>query len=576
MIIAPFIGEQNSAYYPFRLFNIKMVTKILNSRTSTIAFATIIIAASTFVSGLLGMFKMRLLAERFDVAFTLDSYFAAFRIPDLLSATLITGGIIVSFLPLFSQYFKKEEKKAWEFTNNLINIAFFIFLFLCLFIWIFAPILIELIAPGFPEAQKELTVSLTRIMFIGPLLFALSGIFSGILQHFDRFIAYALAPILYNVGIIFGIVFLSRFFEQGIYGAAFGVVLGALLHLLIQIPPALKCGYKYKFSFNLKDIGFKKFSWLMLPRMVSQASSQINLIVITVIASLLAAGSVAVFNFANSLYLFPIAIGGVSFAVAYFPSFSRNLANGEKNKFIENFSIIFKQIVFLMLPISLIAFLLRAQIVRLVLGTGEFGWTETRLTAATLGAFALGMVFASVLPLLVRAFFSLQDTKTPAVATVFSMILNIALSLIFVFLIKESATINSFIASVFKLEGIDDFRVIGLALAVALATMVQFFLLLWLLKKKMNTFPLRNIGCSCSKILIASLIMATAVYFSLRVVVLFVELTTFTAVLFQLIFASLLGLIVYFFVLKLLRSEDLERFVGFFTRQIKYLKKVNE
>ncbi len=545
-----------------------MVEKILNSKAKTITFAAFLVGGSTLISGLLGVLKMRLLAEKFKIE-TLDSYFAAFRIPDLISATLITGGIIVSFLPLFSQHFQKDEKKAWKLANNMISVSFAFLAVACAGIWIFAPQLVGIIAPGFPDAQN--TVALTRIMFVSPLIFALSGIFSGVLQHFDRFLAYSLAPILYNVGIIFGIIFLSELFEKDkmIYGVAWGVVIGAVLHLLVQIPPAIKSGYRYRFVFNIKDSELIKVSKLMIPRMISQASAQINLIVITAIASLLTAGSVAVFNFANNLYLFPVAIVGVSFAVAAFPSFSRSLANGRSGEFMANLSSTLRQIVFIMLPLSIMFLILRAQIVRIVLGTGEFGWTETRLTAAALGVFSLSMIFAALIPLIIRAFFSFQDTKTPAIVSIVSVALNIALSFFFVFMMKEGSILHSLMSSIFKLTSIEDIRVVGLALAVSIATAFQLITLLCLLKRKTKSFPLKEMGSSIIKVVIASVIMAVVTYFALRIALFFVQLTTFVAVFFQTSFAFLFGAAAYLIILRLLGSRELKTFQSFIISKIR-------
>ncbi len=535
-----------------------MVEKILNSKARTITLAAVIVGLSTLVSGLLGVLKMRLLAGEFDVGFTLDSYFAAFRIPDLISATIITGGIIVSFLPLFSQNFQKKEDQAWDLANNMINISFIFLVVISIFTWIFAPQLVSVIAPGFSGAQKELTINLARIMFVSPIIFAISAIFSGILQHFDRFFAYAIAPILYNVGIIFGILFLADFFQEPICGVAWGVVIGALMHLGIQIPPAVSSGYRYRFRFKLKDPEFAKVIKLIGPRMISQASSQLNLIVITAIGSLLTAGSIALFNFANNLYLFPVAIIGTSFATAAFPSFSRSLANGDMKRFIDDFFSTVRQILFIMIPASAMIFILRAQIVRLTLGTGEFGWTETRLTAATLGIFTLAMIFASLLPLIVRVFFSFQDTKTPAIISVVSIGFNIALSFLFISLLNKDTIFHQFALSSLKLSGIEDIRIIGLAAALSIATFFQFIFLSHFLRKKIDSFPLKKIGISLVKTITGTIVMALVTYISLRVAVFFVQLTTFKAVFIQLALASSLGVFTYLATLYLLDSDELK------------------
>ncbi len=535
-----------------------MIERILNSRAKTITFAAFLVGLSTLVSGLLGILKLRLLASKFNLH-DLDSYFAAFRFPDLISATLITGGIIVSFLPLFSQYFQKKDEDAWSLTNNILSISVVIFSFLCGIIWIFAPFFVDIIVPGFTGPQKELAVSLTRIMFISPLIFSISAIFSGVLQYFDRFLVYALAPIFYNFGIIFGIVVLSRLFHDNpIFGVAYGVVLGAVLHLLIQIPPAIKCGYKFKFTFNLQESGIRRIGRLMIPRMIGQASSQISLIAITFIASFLAVGSVAIFNFANNLYLFPVAIIGVSFAVAAFPSFSKHLANGEKRSFFKNFSASFRRIIFIMLPVSFMTLILRAQIVRLVLGGGDFGWAETRLTAAALGIFSLAIFFSSFVPLIVRVFFSLQDTKTPAIASVASVFLNVVAALVFTSFLREGGFLYPFIFTIFKLEGIPDIRVVGLAFAVSLAAIFQFFILLYFLKKRMPDLPFMGIWNSFKKILVASLFMGMGAYFALKLAVVFVDLTTFWAVLFQASFSFSIGVVIYLIVLYGLKSRELK------------------
>lgn len=535
-----------------------MVEKILNSKARTITLAAVIVGLSTLVSGLLGVLKMRLLAGKFDVGFTLDSYFAAFRIPDLISATIITGGIIVSFLPLFSQNFQKKEDRAWDLANNMINISFIFLVVISIFTWIFAPQLVSVIAPGFSGAQKELTINLARIMFVSPIIFAISAIFSGILQHFDRFFAYAIAPILYNVGIIFGILFLADFFQEPICGVAWGVVIGALMHLGIQILPAVSSGYRYRFRFKLKDPEFAKVIKLIGPRMISQASSQLNLIVITAIGSLLTAGSIALFNFANNLYLFPVAIIGTSFATAAFPSFSRSLANGDMKRFIDDFFSTVRQILFIMIPASAMIFILRAQIVRLTLGTGEFGWTETRLTAATLGIFTLAMIFASLLPLIVRVFFSFQDTKTPAIISVVSIGFNIALSFLFISLLNKDTIFHQFALSSLKLSGIEDIRIIGLAAALSIATFFQFIFLSHFLRKKIDSFPLKKIGISLVKTITGTIVMALVTYISLRVAVFFVQLTTFKAVFIQLALASSLGVFTYLATLYLLDSDELK------------------
>jgi putative peptidoglycan lipid II flippase len=349
-----------------------MLNHILNSKTKTITFAAFLLALSTLISRILGLVRDRLLAGRFGAGEELDIYFAAFRIPDFFYGILIAGGITAAFLPVFSEYFSKKTSKEneWspqvlEFTNNILNCFLILLILICLILAIFAPLIIKFIIPGFSPENKALTIALTRIIFLSPIFFGLSSVFSGILHFFNKFLVYSLAPILYNLGIIFGILFLVPSF--GVFGLAYGVILGAFLHLIIQIPAAKNSGFKYKPLFNFKYSGLKKVFKLMIPRTIGSAAYHINLVVITAIASTLTAGSITIFNFSNNLHYFPIGLIGTSFAISSFPVFSKFWARGQKREFLDSFSSSFRQIIFFIIPISLLIFILRAQIVRLVL-----------------------------------------------------------------------------------------------------------------------------------------------------------------------------------------------------------------
>lgn len=535
-----------------------MIKRIFNSETKTVTFAALLIAASVFISRVLGLVRDRLLAGRFGAGEELDIYFAAFRIPDFIYGILIVGGITAAFLPVFSEYFNKREGKEWpdkalEFVSNVINSFLVLLVLICGILALLTPFLIRFIAPGFSEAGRELTIDLTRIMFLSPVLFGISSIFSGVLHYFNRFLAYSLAPILYNLGIIFGILFLVPLF--GVYGLVYGVILGALFHLLIQIPAALSAGFKYRLILNFKFPGLVKLLYLMIPRTIGTAAYHINLIVITSIASTLAVGSIAIFNFSNNLHYVPIGLIGVSFAVSSFPVFSRFWANGQRKEFLDNFSLSFRQIIFLIVPVIFLMFLLRAQIVRLVLGTGEFGWWETRLTAACLGLFALGIFGGSLNPLLIRAFFALQDTKTPVLISVFSMALNIVLSFLFVFLLKGSF-LRDFFVQVLRLKGIENISVIGLPLALSLAVSSQLLLLFFFLYKKIGDFRIRGILDSFGRVFSASLVMIAVSYLVRQFTGRFLSLTNFWEVFLQTLLTILSGALVYFILVFVFRSPE--------------------
>jgi putative peptidoglycan lipid II flippase len=524
-----------------------MLTSFFNSQTKTITFAAILLGISALVSGLLGLFRDRLLAAYFGASSDLDIYFAAFRIPDFVYGILIMGGISAVFLPIFAEYFQRNKEEAWQFTSNLLNVFLILLIFFCGLLALFTPWLIQFIAPGFGPEEKSLAISLTRIMFLSPIFFGLSSVFSGVLHYFNRFLAYSLAPILYNLGIILGIVFFVPIF--GLSGLAYGVVLGAFFHWVIQAPAAKSSGFKYWPVFDFKFPGLIKVFRLMIPRTIGAAAYHLNLIVITAIASTLSIGSIAIFNLADHLQHFPVALIGASFAIAAFPTLSRTWVSNFKGEFLGSFSSTFRQVLFLIIPVSVLILLLRVPIVRFVLGAGEFDELAVQLTAASLGLFCLGMFAFSAIPFLARVFYSFQNTKTPTLIGIGSMILNVVLAVFLVWSLRFPNFFSGFMIAALRLENIEDITVIGLPLALSLAGIFQFSLLLFFLKKERGEIGLREIRQSFWKIVLASFFMVVAVYLVLQAV---------SGVLAQIIFAGTTGVVSYFLLTLLFKSPELK------------------
>jgi putative peptidoglycan lipid II flippase len=535
-----------------------MIKKALARKTKNITEAAYILAASSIFSALLGLFRDRLLAGRFGAGEELDIYYAAFRIPNLVFGLLISGGVIAAFLPVFSEYYSKNKKEAWRLTSNVLNVFLFFSILICALLAIFVPVFINLIVPGFNPQNKALTILLTRIIFLSPIFFGISNIFASVLQYFNRFFVYALAPIFYNLGIIFGILFLAPIF--GLPGLAYGVILGAFFHWFVQVPTVIRCGFSWRPIFDLFSSGLRKIFRLMVPRTISALTSHFNLIIITAIASTLGAGNIAIFNFSEHLRSLPIGIVGGSFAVAAYPFLARSWANQRKEKFLKNFSLTFRQILFLIIPLSFSIFVLRAQIVRLILGTGKFGWLETQLTAASLGLFAIGIFAYALIPFIVRAFFSLQDTKTPLFVSIFSLSLNIGLSFLFVWLLKFPNFFSDSIASFLKLQGIENFSVVGLPLALTFSGIFQLLLLLVYLYRKVGDFYLKEIWSSFSRIVLVSLVMAICLWLTLHFMAGFVNMQKALGVLTQTAFASLVGVFVFGLLVYFLKFEELKFF----------------
>lgn len=543
--------------------------KIFNSQTKTVTFAAILLSLSALISRILGLVRNGLLAGYFGTKSEANVYLAAFRIPDLIYNLLIVGGLAVAFLPIFSEHYSKNKEKAWEMTNYLLNVFLFFLILASLVLFIFTPWIVKIIVPGFSPQEKVLTALLTRIMFLSPIFFGLSSVFSGILHYFNRFLSYSLAPILYNLGIIAGILFFYPIF--GLLGLAYGVILGAFCHWLIQIPSAKNCGFRYRFLFNFKHPDLRAIFRLMVPRVLAIAAQQINLLVITAIASTII-GGVAIFSYANDLYYFPVGLIGIPFALAAFPALSRDWSTGQKKKFIKSFSSIFRQILFLVIPISFLIFILRAQLVRLILGTlgpGEFGWSDTRLTAACLGIFSIGIFASALIPFISRAFFSFQNTKTPTLVAAIAFTLNIIWSLSFVWLLRFSNPFQAFLVNNLKLKGIEDISVTGLPLAFSLAAILQLILLLIFLYKEIGDFRLKEIWQSALKFLLTSLLMGLIAYSTLYIAANFVNMEKVFGVFSQTILAGFSGFLVYFGLAFFFKFPELSTIISSFKKQFR-------
>lgn len=531
-------------------------SQLFHSHTKTIAMAAGLLMVSSFISGILGLIRNGLLSWRFGAGETTDIYLAAFRIPDFLYGVLIMGGITAVFLPIFSESLERNKKEAWEFTSNLLNILLAALAILSVIAFLFAPILIQLVAPGFSLDQRDVAASLTRLMLLSPIFLGISSIFSGVLQYFGKFAAYALAPILYNIGIIIGILFLVPLF--GIWGLGLGVVGGALLHLLVQVPAAVKLGFHWEPLFHIQHPLISKVFRLALPRTIAAAGFHINLIVITALASIISTGSITIFNYANDIQHLPIGLIGASFAIAAFPALSRFFAEQNIERFRTAFLHTFRQIAFLVVPVSLMLFLLRAQIVRLVYGAGDkFTWDDTRLTAAVLGIFAFGILFQAFIPFLARTFFSTQNTKTPTIISIATVILNILLAIVFLKIFSSINVFTEVFISFLKLEGIADIRVLALPLALAISGIFQFLLLILFLRKYIRDMLEREMVTSLLKTGISAIILVSVTYALLQLYGGIFALRTYGEVFWQLVIASFGGGVVYFGVAFFLRSTEM-------------------
>lgn len=524
----------------FKFFN----NKILNGQSRTITSAAIVLAGATLASRFLGLLRDRLLAGHFGAGDTLDIYYAAFRIPDLVYNLLILGALSAGFIPVFVSLWGKnneEDKAAWHFVSSLLNILAIGMVILGGIFFLAAPYIMKLITPGFSGEKMNLTVQMSRLMFLSPILLGVSSVWGGVLQSLKRFFIFSLTPIFYNLGIILGILFLVPRF--GIFGLAYGVVLGAFLHMLVQLPTILHLGFRFRFVLDWKDAGVRRLSKVTVPRVLDLAISQLNFVAITMLASGLTAGSLAVFNLAYNIWNFPLGIFAAPLAIAAFPTLAQNAAQKDRRVFAQNFSSTFRQILFLIIPASALFLVLRAQIVRVILGTGKFDWTDTILTINTLQYFALALFAEALNLLLIRSFFAHEDTKTPLIL--------------------------GFISSVFRIGGAWFFSrylgeaglgVAGLALGYAFGGILLFFLLWVFLRRKAGGLNETEIIKSGGKIIAASVVAGGAAWLVLRILAVFFDTHTVLGIFTQGFVAGVSGIAVYILAGLALRSPEMQVF----------------
>lgn len=475
---------------------------------SGIFSAALIIALTYSVSMILGIFRERILVSRFFPCCRaeLDSYYAAFRIPDIIFQLIVIGALSSAFIPVFSDRLEKDQKEAYSLASSLINIFLLFFLILCVIIYFFAKPFSQLIAGGFSDSQINLMTGMTRIMLLAQIFFLVSSFFSAIVQTQRRFLLPSLSPIVYNLGIIFSILLLSN--RLGIWSAVFGVVLGAFLHLLIQIPLLLKLGYKYNFVFDFKNYGVRKVIRLMIPRTLALAASQFETTYSVFLATSLVSGSLTIYNLAQRLVDLPVRLLGTSVGQAALPTLSNSLAQGKKEEFKRIFSQSLNQILYLAFPVTALFLVLRVQAVRFAYGAKSFPWVATLTTGRTLAVIVLSIFSQSAVQLLVRGFYAFHDTLIPFLISVISVLLNVSLSIYFV-------------------RGLD-LGIFGLALSFSISNFVNFLLLLIFFQFGKEKFLAKTDVFGWMKMIIASLFSASAAWILLRVLDKYVFDTTRT------------------------------------------------
>ena len=367
----------------------------------------------------MGGWRERTFAQAFGASRALDAYNAAFLIPDLLFNILIASGIAAAFVPIFLEIFHSNRQKAYEYTSSVISGATGLMLFSAVVIFLFADSIAFLAAPGFIKEDLALVAKILRILAISPILFGISNTFGAMLVAKKRFLFYGLSPIMYNLGIIGGVIFLSPNF--GVIGIAIGTVVGAFLHMLMRCIDAVLSGFRFKLNFQFKTPEFKKTIQLMIPKMFGHPVELAMFWGFTVIASGLSVGSVAIMSFARNFQSVPVSLIGITFSTTAFPVMAKAISDHSQEEFKKTLKNSFWLILGGSVLAALVTFLIREPLIRIVLGGGNFTEEAIQRTATMLGVFTLAMPTESLRHLLARAFYATKNTTVPVVLSIIGL-----------------------------------------------------------------------------------------------------------------------------------------------------------
>jgi putative peptidoglycan lipid II flippase len=516
--------------------------------------AAYVLALFAVGSQILAIVRDRLLAHTFGAGPELDLYYTAFRIPDLL---FVLFASVLSVYVLLPYVAREDESKQATSGKEVLSQVFTIFLVVytvaSFLIAITAPLYLHIIFPGFTEHLDTLTL-LMQVLLLQPFLLGLSSLCGVVTQMSHRFVLYAISPLLYNIGIIVGIAVLYPMF--GLLGLVSGVVLGALGHLLVQVPYMLNSTHRFGLAtkFDWKLLG--KIIGSAIPRALTLSVNQIVMLIFVGMATVMASGSVSVFQFAYNLQSVPLAIIGMSYSVAAFPTLSLLYAKQDKHGFNLQLLTAFRHIIFWSMPIIALVIVLRAQIVRVLLGSGEFDWADTRLTAAVLAVFVFSLVAQAILLLLTRAFYACGRVMIPLIIALFSGTLAVALAIIFSSSYGNAHMAQSVIESWLRVSGVGGTEILALVVAFAIGQFVQllFMMIVSVRHFQIKYHLLMRLLWQSS---LAAFMGGSAAYITLVFIVGGVNQETFIGIFIQGLTAGIAGLVAVILVYRAVQSPEL-------------------
>jgi putative peptidoglycan lipid II flippase len=517
--------------------------------------AAYLIGFFAFLSQLLGLVRDRILAGMFGASGPLDVYYAAFRIPDVVFASVASFVLLFVLIPFLTRKLEENQAAARKFISEVTTVFTAAMIGVSVILFFLVPALSHLFYPGFSGTQHDTLVTLTRILLLSPILLGLSNIVASVTQITRRFVIYSLSPILYNAGIIVGVVVFYPLF--GMEGLAYGVCLGALLHLGIQLPSLARERLVPYLTNRIIWSDIRSLVLVSIPRTMALALDQLVLLALVGIASRFPGGSITVFTFALNINLAPLTIIGVSYSVAAFPTLAALFSNGEKETFVSHLLTAVRHILFWSLPATALFIVLRAHIVRVVLGSGAFDWSATRLTAAVMGILVLSIAAHGLMLLFVRAYYAAGRTARPLLVNIGTSVFTLAAALASVWVFERVPAFRFFLESLFRVADVPGTIVLTIALGYTVG-MFADALCFWLLfRKDFGGHVPGAVYKTLWESFAASIIAGGAAYMALRILEPFVDLNSFLGVLLHGVASGFVGSVAAIVVLLLLRNQEL-------------------
>lgn len=534
---------------------VERILNLLNKEWSGLHEAALLLGVAAVASQILGLLRDRLFAHIFGAGATLDVYYASFRIPDFLFVSIASFVSVTVLIPFLIERIGKGEEEGKAFIDRIFTVFFMTMVAVSIAVFFAVPKLTAMLFPGIIGNFHEELVLLTRIMLLSPILLGLSNLLGSITQTAKKFFVYALSPVLYNVGIIMGVIFFYPVW--GISGLAYGVVLGALFHLLIQVPTVARLGLLPSPSLAQRFSEIKDVISLSLPRTIGLSINQVALLALVSLASRMPEGSISIFNFSFNLQSVPLSIIGVSYSVAAFPTLAHLFSQNNTQKFIDTIASAARHIIFWSWPILVLFIVLRAQIVRTILGSGAFSWSDTRLTAAALALFAVSLLAQSLILLFVRAYYAAGNTKTPVLVNVVSSFFIIVLAYALIRAFEAMPLFRYFMESLLRVSDARESIVIMLPFAYSVGMIGNALALFVLFKNDFSGMPsfLRR---TFMHSFLAGVSMGFIAYLFLGFFSGIFNINTFWGIFLQGLLSGAIGITAGIFLLKLMKNREVE------------------